>query len=59
MLMNIPLFKSVLTKTRSIYHPTTVIVGFGIFAIISNYSVELRKSVIPDQLFTTISDNAL
>ncbi len=60
MLMNIRYFKTMLTKRRKLSTKVQLILVFGIFAIISNFTgVEIGKNqVISDQLFTTLSDNA-
>ncbi len=60
MLMNIRYFKAMLTKRDQLSTKLQLIVVFGIFAIISNFTgVEIGENqVISDQLFTTLADNA-
>lgn len=60
MLMNIRYFKTMLTKRYRLSTKLQLILVFGIFAIISNFTgVEISKEqVVSDQLFTTLAANA-
>ena len=60
MLMNIRYFKTMLTKRHRLSTKVQLILVFGIFAIISNFTgVEISKDqVVSDQLFTTLAANA-